>query len=142
MPRKGGAAESPDLPVLPAASNSSQRNRLIHLGSRVNHVEIIMKRSLEKFEPGGSREKLARRQEPVSCYWCRKKKLKCDRCHPCSNCRARKLACSSSSGKIQLYVLLSVFLADTLETRTKRSVDNPILSPRGTPSMVSGAINR
>ena len=61
-------------------------------------LQFNMKRSSEAFESEANSEKQARRQEPVSCFWCRKKKLKCDRCHPCSNCRARKLACSFSSG--------------------------------------------
>ncbi|KUJ10776.1 uncharacterized protein LY89DRAFT_739766 [Mollisia scopiformis] len=56
-----------------------------------------MKRSSEAFEPESGREKVPRRQEPVSCVFCRKKKLKCDRGGPCSNCRARKLECSSAS---------------------------------------------
>ncbi|KAH7370091.1 hypothetical protein BKA65DRAFT_602631 [Rhexocercosporidium sp. MPI-PUGE-AT-0058] len=42
------------------------------------------------------REKAFRRQDPVSCLFCRRKKLKCDRGAPCSNCRARKLTCSSA----------------------------------------------
>ncbi|KAH7395559.1 fungal-specific transcription factor domain-containing protein [Cadophora sp. MPI-SDFR-AT-0126] len=42
------------------------------------------------------REKAHRRQDPVSCIFCRRKKLKCDRGAPCSNCRARKLTCSSA----------------------------------------------
>ena len=33
------------------------------------------------------------RQDPVSCQFCRSKKLKCDRQHPCSNCTARGLSC-------------------------------------------------
>ncbi|WPG98498.1 Hypothetical protein R9X50_00128900 [Acrodontium crateriforme] len=33
------------------------------------------------------------RQDPVSCESCRKKKLKCDRLPPCSNCRARGITC-------------------------------------------------
>ncbi|EXJ85808.1 hypothetical protein A1O1_06177 [Capronia coronata CBS 617.96] len=37
------------------------------------------------------------RQEPVSCQFCRSKKLKCNRQHPCSNCVARGLPCNSSS---------------------------------------------
>ncbi|XMA13950.1 hypothetical protein WAI453_006741 [Rhynchosporium graminicola] len=41
------------------------------------------------------REKAFRRQDPVSCLFCRRKKLKCDRGAPCSNCRARKVTCSS-----------------------------------------------
>ncbi|PVH76458.1 hypothetical protein DL98DRAFT_292932 [Cadophora sp. DSE1049] len=43
-----------------------------------------------------SREKAFRRQDPVSCLFCRRKKLKCDRGAPCSNCRARNLTCSSA----------------------------------------------
>lgn len=34
------------------------------------------------------------RQDPVSCEFCRKKKLKCDRQQPCSSCLARRLQCS------------------------------------------------
>ncbi|KFY16655.1 hypothetical protein V492_01183 [Pseudogymnoascus sp. VKM F-4246] len=33
------------------------------------------------------------RQDPVSCQFCRSKKLKCDRQHPCSNCSARGVTC-------------------------------------------------
>ncbi|KAH0835327.1 putative Zn(II)2Cys6 transcription factor [Fonsecaea pedrosoi] len=33
------------------------------------------------------------RQEPISCQFCRSKKLKCNRQHPCSNCASRGLAC-------------------------------------------------
>jgi hypothetical protein len=34
------------------------------------------------------------RQDPVSCQFCRKKKLKCDRQQPCSSCLTRRLQCS------------------------------------------------
>jgi len=34
------------------------------------------------------------RQEPASCYSCRKKKLKCDRSPRCSNCQARSVECN------------------------------------------------
>ena len=34
------------------------------------------------------------RQTPVSCESCRKKKLKCDRALPCSNCSTRAIECS------------------------------------------------
>ncbi|KAI6890149.1 hypothetical protein KC325_g57 [Hortaea werneckii] len=33
------------------------------------------------------------RQEPVSCDFCRRKKLKCDRTPSCSNCQARSITC-------------------------------------------------
>lgn len=35
----------------------------------------------------------SRRQEPVSCQFCRTKKLKCSRESPCSNCISRNLEC-------------------------------------------------
>ncbi|KAM0135616.1 hypothetical protein ACHAO1_004970 [Botrytis cinerea] len=47
----------------------------------------------------GRKEKIARRQDPVSCQFCRAKKLKCDRNFPCSNCRARRLPCVSAAGQ-------------------------------------------
>ncbi len=36
------------------------------------------------------------RQDPVSCQFCRSKKLKCNRQQPCSNCVTRGLACEGS----------------------------------------------
>ncbi len=57
-----------------------------------------MKRSLEFLPSESGRDKLQRRQDPVSCLFCRKKKLKCDRAAPCSNCKARRHPCSSASG--------------------------------------------
>ncbi|OQV11302.1 Fungal Zn2-Cys6 binuclear cluster domain-containing protein [Cladophialophora immunda] len=36
-----------------------------------------------------------RRQNPVSCQFCREKKLKCDRQSPCSNCFYRGLSCGN-----------------------------------------------
>lgn len=38
------------------------------------------------------------RQDPVSCLFCRSKKLKCDRQQPCSNCATRGLPCN---GQVQ-----------------------------------------
>jgi hypothetical protein len=57
-----------------------------------------MKRSSRSAEPENDRTKATRRQEAVSCEFCRKKKLKCDRLANCSNCRARKLPCSIAIG--------------------------------------------
>lgn len=37
------------------------------------------------------------RQDPVSCEFCRSKKLKCDRQTPCSNCATRGLSCHGQS---------------------------------------------
>lgn len=50
-----------------------------------------MKRQLST--PDG-RSKRRPRQTPVSCESCRKKKLKCDRAMPCSNCSTRQIECS------------------------------------------------
>ena len=40
------------------------------------------------------------RQEPVSCESCRKKKLKCNREQPCSNCSARSVTCDFQGRRI------------------------------------------
>ena len=37
-----------------------------------------------------------RRQDPISCQFCRSKKLKCDRQQPCSNCLARNVTCEGA----------------------------------------------
>lgn len=37
-------------------------------------------------------------QQPVSCRFCRTRKLKCDRGHPCFNCASRKHECEYESG--------------------------------------------
>lgn len=37
------------------------------------------------------------RQDIISCQFCRQKKLKCDRQHPCSNCASRGNICRHSS---------------------------------------------
>lgn len=82
------------------ATTTSHPHRTRHLST----VRTIMKRSIAFAEPEnrqGGRDKSYRRQEPVSCEFCRKKKLKCDRGAPCSNCSARKIACSSSAGELK-----------------------------------------
>ncbi|CAD6446006.1 66310165-71bb-4297-b1b6-a86131eefc64 [Sclerotinia trifoliorum] len=57
-----------------------------------------MKRSLSTNpSQDGHKEKIVRRQDPVSCQFCRTKKLKCDRKFPCSNCHSRKLSCTSAA---------------------------------------------
>lgn len=67
--------------------------------SQLNHtIHATMKRTSES--PGHSgREKAYRRQNPVSCSFCRSKKLKCDRVSPCSNCVARGIDCDSPISK-------------------------------------------
>lgn len=52
-----------------------------------------MKRAAPVSDPGVERYTSRRRQEPVSCAVCRKKKLKCSRTFPCSNCVSRGLRC-------------------------------------------------
>ncbi|KAJ8058966.1 hypothetical protein OCU04_011950 [Sclerotinia nivalis] len=57
-----------------------------------------MKRSLSTNpSQDGHKEKIARRQDFVSCQFCRARKLKCDRKFPCSNCHSRKLSCISAA---------------------------------------------
>jgi len=51
-------------------------------------------------QPGRSANPLKRpRQDPVSCQFCRSKKLKCDRQQPCSNCLTRGLPCAGQAQK-------------------------------------------
>ena len=54
----------------------------------------MMKRKLERKAAPTPPPKSTRRQDPVSCESCRKKKLKCDRRLPCRSCTVRNLACS------------------------------------------------
>ncbi|OAP58957.1 hypothetical protein AYL99_06254 [Fonsecaea erecta] len=52
--------------------------------------------SLGMRRPDGPPNPLKRpRQDPVSCQFCRSKKLKCNRQQPCSNCASRGLACDA-----------------------------------------------
>ena len=37
------------------------------------------------------------RRDPISCAFCREKKLRCDRLSPCSNCYVRGLSCSNKA---------------------------------------------
>ncbi|KAH8808802.1 hypothetical protein F5884DRAFT_793412 [Xylogone sp. PMI_703] len=43
----------------------------------------------------GAVDKRFRRQQPISCTFCRDKKLKCSQSSPCSNCLSRGLVCVS-----------------------------------------------
>jgi len=63
-----------------------------------------MKRSAEREdseEHGKETVKAFRRQNPVSCQFCRSKKLRCDRAQPCANCFARRISCVPASGAIE-----------------------------------------
>ncbi|THZ50651.1 hypothetical protein D6C90_02405 [Aureobasidium pullulans] len=52
-----------------------------------------MKRSAPATDTNEEPQATRRRQEPISCQVCRKKKLKCSRTFPCSNCVSRGLEC-------------------------------------------------
>ena len=51
-------------------------------------------------ESNNDSKKRTPRQDPVSCQSCRKKKLKCDRQQPCSNCRSRRILCIYAVGNV------------------------------------------
>lgn len=94
---------NPDDFIASCAASSSEP-RIPHANSLIYHslfsvpcsplADEKMKRSRDALE--GHCDKQRRRQECVSCQFCRTKKLKCDRQFPCSNCRARRLTCASS----------------------------------------------
>ncbi|CAG7921509.1 unnamed protein product [Penicillium olsonii] len=79
-----------------------------------------MKRSAG--DGAGNPPKRPSRQDPVSCDFCRKKKLKCDRALPCSSCRVRKLSCCY--GALPLGARASTEPSQTEE----RHVDDGILA--------------
>ena len=56
-----------------------------------------MKRSTDSLDTEYPRNTLRRHNRP-SCELCKRKKLKCDREAPCSNCKSRNVVCSSASG--------------------------------------------
>lgn len=64
-----------------------------------------MKRSAETEGFAGNGKETAvkafRRQNPVSCQFCRSKKLRCDRAQPCANCFARHISCVPASGSAE-----------------------------------------
>lgn len=51
--------------------------------------------AMNRIQPSGQARRA--RQNPVSCQLCRRKKLKCDRQQPCSNCSARGVSCQSAT---------------------------------------------
>jgi len=62
-----------------------------------------MKRSAERgnsVENGKETIKF-RRQNPISCQFCRSKKLRCDRAQPCANCFARRINCVPASVSVE-----------------------------------------
>ncbi|KAJ5152760.1 uncharacterized protein N7482_009238 [Penicillium canariense] len=71
------------------------------------------------------------RQDPVSCESCRRKKLKCDRCLPCSNCASRRTDCSYGG-----YGPGTASLAKKagIQTAERPSLDNTVTPPRVTQS--------
>ncbi|KAE8151422.1 hypothetical protein BDV25DRAFT_171457 [Aspergillus avenaceus] len=58
-----------------------------------------MKRAVVPSDVVEGTRKRVRRQEPVSCETCRRKKLKCNRQQPCSSCVTRRLACIYGSSE-------------------------------------------
>lgn len=44
----------------------------------------------------GRRNRPSRQQPPVSCHFCRVRKLRCNRAQPCSNCVSRSIPCQPS----------------------------------------------
>jgi hypothetical protein len=62
----------------------------IHEPAQSSAISCLMKRTHDFMDGPQPR---ARRQDPVSCNFCRLKKLKCNRQSPCSNCVTRKVEC-------------------------------------------------
>jgi hypothetical protein len=48
---------------------------------------------MKRRHPSNTDANLRLRQDPVSCQFCRRKKLKCNRDRPCSNCLKRGVEC-------------------------------------------------
>lgn len=80
--------ERPDLPWNPESSSS-------HL-TKYQHREDRNKMK-RKSADTSSDNTCGRRQPQTSCDSCRRKKLKCDRGEPCSNCSVRGLTCGRQS---------------------------------------------
>ena len=77
------------------------------------------------------------RQEPVSCQFCRTKKLKCNRDQPCQNCLARGIECERKgrlpANRVQ-HTSVSVENADIL-ARLQRLEDIVLRSKRAESSI-------
>lgn len=55
-----------------------------------------------------SSERPRPRQEPVSCESCRRKKLKCNREHPCGNCLSRDVPCTFNGKRVPVSATASI----------------------------------
>lgn len=64
------------------------------LSSDPRRVRTLQLLSFTSFSSTMASHRSRTRQDPVSCTFCRVKKLKCSREHPCSNCKARGVTCS------------------------------------------------
>jgi hypothetical protein len=53
----------------------------------------ILLSNMKQRHPSNTDANLRLRQDPVSCQFCRRKKLKCNRDRPCSNCLKRGVEC-------------------------------------------------
>lgn len=72
---------------------SAQESLKMHTQNTLN----ALKRSAAETGPVPKRSAW---QQPVSCEFCRLKKLRCDKKRPCYNCASRGFACEYASGKI------------------------------------------
>ncbi|OCT47378.1 putative Zn(II)2Cys6 transcription factor [Cladophialophora carrionii] len=79
------------------------------------------------------------RQDPVSCRFCRSKKLKCNRQSPCSNCSSRGLPCDGTSASYARRPLEATGDAGELSilARLKR-LEDVVLGPPPSESKLDG----
>lgn len=78
--------------------------------------ECIMRR-VEKNRTGSSRSR------PVSCLFCRSRKLRCSRQLPCANCSSRGLSCQLESSSV-----LSTSSADESSDQPPRNFQQDVLA--------------
>ncbi|KAL2415430.1 putative transcription factor lepB [Exophiala dermatitidis] len=91
--------------------------------------------SLNSQKPRTSHPNLKRpRQEPVSCQFCRSKKLKCDRQQPCSNCVTRGLPCDGHGQPPHKVPAQVEGQNDSILARLKR-LEEIVLGPSATNSI-------
>lgn len=64
-------------------------NLLLRYGSRLERL-LLSKTIIPRDQSSMGRQQ---RQRPISCHFCRVRKLRCSRQFPCSNCTSRGVAC-------------------------------------------------
>ncbi|RMZ08299.1 hypothetical protein D0860_04709 [Hortaea werneckii] len=62
------------------------------------------------------------RQEPVSCDFCRRKKLKCDRTPSCSNCQARSITCIYQGSLTKPHVAVAPYATSEAGLRAENTL--------------------